>query len=263
MIKVSIIIINYNTFKLTCNSIDSINRYTKGVKFEIIVIDNASSEIDPSEFTKLFPDIRLIMNSSNVGFSKAINQGIKLASGELILLLNSDTLLQNDAVSITAEFLISHSEYGAASSKLTYPNGNIQHCCQKFPSVMLKFLESSRLHKLMSPALRASLFQGAYFDHLSFSEPDWIWGTFFMFPKKILKLMKNSQLNEDYFMYIEDMQWCFDIRKEGYKIAYLPQAHILHFGGASSGNKNLLLRENFNKFIESNYSPLKRYFLKI
>lgn len=260
---VSIIIVNYNTFEITCNCIRSVYEKTKDLSFEIILVDNKSTDRDPAGFNILFPQLTLIQNEQNLGFSKANNIGIEQSKGKSILLLNSDTILQNNAIAITHHFLKQHKEYGAVSAQLNYPDGRVQHCCQRFPSVTLQLLEKLRLHKLLNKQQRAQLLLGAYFDHLSFVEPDWIWGTFFMFPASALERMANSKLNEDYFMYIEDMQWCLDLKKSGYKIAYLPEARVTHLGGASSGKKEAMMQENFNKFIKANYGALKALLLKI
>ncbi|MGZ3918757.1 MAG: glycosyltransferase family 2 protein [Bacteroidia bacterium] len=261
MPEVSVIVINYNTFDLTCACIESIYKKTIGVTFEIILIDNASTECSPDKFEALFPQIILIKNQSNVGFSKGNNIGIKKASGNIILLLNSDTELINNAIKITYDFLIKNPHVAAVSSKLIYENGLIQPCCQKFPSVFNNLIEFSRIHRLLPGKIRSKLFFGAYFNHETYIQPDWIWGTFFMFPAKLLGMLKDKKLNEDFFMYVEDMQWCFEFRHLGFDIAYLPDAIVLHHSGGSSGDIKLIIK-NYNSFLKKNYNPLKYFILK-
>lgn len=262
MIKVSVIIINYNTFQLTCDCLKSVIDQTQDVAYEIIVVDNASTECPAAMFKDRFPAIRLIESKENIGFSKGNNLGIAQAKGEYILLLNSDTELKNNAVKIVSDFLQSHPSFGAASAKLISEDGSVQSCCQKFPGVLLRLLEFSRLHKLMSASGRAHLFYGAYFDHQTYAEPDWIWGTFFMFPKSILASLKNNQLDDSFFMYMEDMTWCYDIRKLGLNIAYLPEAVVLHHMGGSSGGKSDFMRQNYNVFLKKNYTLIEYLLLK-
>lgn len=260
---VSIVIINYNTFELTSKCIDSILFFTKEIDFEIILVDNDSKECSPKKFKEKFPEIILVESFENVGFSKGNNIGISHAKGEYILLLNSDTELINNAIKIVCDFLDKNQTIGAATSKLIYPNGKVQHCCQSFPSVWLRVLEFSRIHKLFPKNYVAKLFLGSYFDHESYVEPDWIWGTFFMFPKKILKELENQKLNDDYFMYVEDMQWCFDFQKLMYKIAYIPEAHTIHFVGGSPKNENGMINQNQLCFLRKNYSYLHYSLLKL
>ena len=262
MVQVSVIIVNYNTFELTNKCIQSVFDNTKDLNFEIILIDNASTDENPDKFKQHFPDIKLIVNPENIGFSRGNNLGINIANGHYIVLLNSDTELVNNAIKITYDKINKDSSIAAISSKLVFPNGKIQHCCQKFPSLFLDIIEKCRIHKLFSKKTREQLFFGSYFDHQIYAEPDWIWGTFFLFNKKIIEALPGEKLNDEYFMYMEDMQWCFDFRKNGYKIAYEPQAVVLHHMGGSSADKIMLMKENYNKFLKKNYSSLDYIFLK-
>src|SRR5580765_4129196 len=120
-ILVSIIIVNFNTFKYTCTCIKSIIQYNQKQNFEIILVDNASSECDANLFLSKFPEIKLIKNKKNLGFAKANNIGIKAALGDIILLLNSDTELVTDAINMCATELKKNKHIGVISAKLTYP----------------------------------------------------------------------------------------------------------------------------------------------
>lgn len=259
---ISIIIINYNTFELTCKCIKSIIEKTEGVDYEIILVDNASTECDVNLFKDKFPSVILLRSQINLGFAGGNNLGIKSAKGDIVLLLNSDTELINNAIKLCSEYLYNHKHIGAISSQLLSKNGLIQHCCQQFPSAILHLLEKIRIQKFLPKNMGSTLFYGAYFDHLSYAEPDWIWGTFFMFRKALLKHFPNQVLNEDFFMYMEDMQWCYQINKAGYSVAYLPEAKIMHYMGSSSGNKNPLMINNYNQFLKKYYSKLSYWVLK-
>ena len=126
MVKVSIIIINYNTYQLTYNCIQSIYDKCHGLDYEIILVDNSSNECNPDVFLEKFPNIVLVKSRENAGFSKGNNLGIEKAIGQYILLLNSDTVLVNDAVSICYEYLHSHATVGVVTTKLIFPDGRIQ-----------------------------------------------------------------------------------------------------------------------------------------
>lgn len=233
----SVIIINYNTFELTCKCIDSIYKYTRQVSFEVILVDNASTECDPSLFLNKFPDVKLIPNTINAGFAAGNNLGIKNSTGDVILLLNNDTELIEDSLSICYNYLKNTSYPIVLTCKLVYPlTHNLQYQCNRFPSILLNFLELSRLHKLLSKKQRGRLLLSTYFNHEELTEPDWIWGTFFMFPSALLNSMPGQKLDEIFFMYCEDIKWCYDFAKLNIKRVYLPATKVIHHVGSSSSN---------------------------
>src|ERR1700722_8998967 len=217
---VSIVIINYNTFELTCKCIRSVMQHTKGVSYEIILVDNASTERDTDSFLNEFPAIRLIKSKENTGFTGGNNLGIKYATAPYILLLNSDTELTEDSIAICYEVIRQDNSIGVITCKLLSPNGKVQKQCLRFPSIMLALIEMFRLHKLISQPKRGALMSGGFFDHLSSMYVDSVWGTFFMFPTTVLERFPDKKLPGSFFMYSEDLEWCYAIKKMGYKIYY-------------------------------------------
>lgn len=259
---VSIIIINYNTYRLTADCIRSIHKHTSNVDYEIILVDNASTECEPEKFTAEFPFIHLVKSNKNVGFAGGNNIGITHAKGDEILLLNSDTVLLNDAISITSGKLNENDAAGIITCRMQYEDGRVQHNCQPFPSGLKIWMERMRLHRLLPSSIRSGFMQGHYFDYSKAGKPDWVWGTYMHFRKQMLKDFPNGKLQEDYFMYVEDLQWCFEARKHGWEILYEPSARIIHYSGGSSGPRNEIIHKNFDDFIRRNYSPIKKYLLK-
>jgi GT2 family glycosyltransferase len=254
----SIIIVNYNTFELTSACIQSILEKTSISSYEIILVDNASTEISPGEFLKIFPFVKLIENKINVGFAKGNNLGIAQAKGIFILLLNSDIILENDAISICLNLLKSDSRIGIVGAQLKFPDGRIQHNCQRFPAIGYKLFELLRLQKLLGQAIGGRILLGAFFNHQKKVFPDWIWGTFFMFKKEILQQLPGQKLADDFFMYGEDMLWCLSIKKLGLRIAFSPEAKVIHYMGGSKASKNELMIHNLNLFMLQNYSRFER-----
>jgi len=255
-LDLSIIIINYNTIDLTTNCIKSINEKVLGIRYEIIVVDNASAEPNTKESLIILDFVRYIQSNNNLGFAKGNNLGIEHAKGEYVLLLNSDTELINDAVAISHEFIKKDSSIGVVSAQLQYPDGRIQDSCNRFPSIRYLLFERLRLFKLFPKKIADKILLGPFFDHQSKVQPDWVWGTFFMFPKSLLKKLPNNKLADDFFMYCEDIQWGLDIRQLGYNIQFLPEAKVTHYVGGSS--------ENSRKHIEKNRKILvKKYYNKI
>lgn len=248
----SIILVNFNSLDYTLNCIQSIYDSNLSINFEIVLIDNASDNNPQGIVLEKFPAIRYYKNDENLGFSKANNQGINYAVGNVILLLNNDTIVNKDAIERSYFKVVKNNTVGALSCQLRYPNGEIQHNCQSFPSIYKKWIEKFRLHKLISKKYRSKLLQGFYWDYEHDGLPDWIWGTFFMFRKDITHKLPNNKLNDEYFMYMEDMHWCWDIRKAGYDVYYLSSSYIVHFGGGSGANKQILMRESMEIFEKRN-----------
>jgi GT2 family glycosyltransferase len=231
---VSIVIVNYNTFTLTCQCIQSILDKTQYISYEIILVDNASKECDAQLFKDKFPEIVLIKNSENSGYAKGSNLGIAVAKGEYILLLNSDIELINNAVYEAYQFMKNDRKIGAMSGRLLYPDGKVQGVTGRFPSITSELRELLRLNKVLTQEQRATYYLGSEFDHETSIEADWVWGAFFMFPKEILNQFPENKLQEDFFMYCEDVQWCWYIRKMGYKIMYSPNPVAYHYISGSS-----------------------------
>jgi GT2 family glycosyltransferase len=165
--QLSIIIINYNTFQLTCNCIRSIKEKLVDLSYEIILVDNDSSECDPNLFLKQFPDTRLIISAENTGFTGGNNIGITKAKGEYILLLNSDTELINNAPKICYDYMQQHPEVGMTTAQLSYPDGKLQYNCRRFRTISWELLEIFPLYLFLPKRKREALMLHRYFDHKS------------------------------------------------------------------------------------------------
>jgi GT2 family glycosyltransferase len=263
MIEVSIIVINYNTFQLTCDAIQSIYDQVRNVAFEIILIDNASTEGDVSKFSRKFPGIKIVASKENVGFAKGNNLGIKHSKGKAILLLNSDTRLLNNSVSISLNYLDQNHSVAAVTGRLEFEDGTIQHNCQRFPSITAKIFELLRLQKMVSKKVGGRILQGAFFGYHEQIFPDWIWGTYFMFKREALAILPKRKLAEDFFMYGEDMQWCKDFALLGKRVAFLPEARIMHLMGKSDGAKEELIDRHLELFLEKYYPRWHRKAIKL
>jgi GT2 family glycosyltransferase len=259
---ISIIIINYNTFELTCKCIESLYQFNEGFSYEIILVDNASIECDANLFKAKFPAINLIISEKNLGFAGGNNLGIQYANGNFILLLNSDTELIENSILMCLKKMNEDKKIGVLSTKLIFPDGKHQPAAQRFPTIKYKLIELFRIQKLFSKRNRGKLLLGAFFDHNENAEADWVWGAFFLFRKEILSLLPNQKLDDTYFMYWEDVQWCMDIKKLGYKIYYFAETKIIHKMGGSAGKKNELMEKNAVVFLKKNYTNFEIKWIK-
>ncbi len=243
--KVSVIIINYNSFTLTSNCIRSVISQTKEAGYEIILVDNASAECDADLFLNEFPGIRLIKSSVNGGFAHGNNLGIEKATGDLILLLNSDTILQDDSISKAAICLDKDPGTGVLGCRMTFPDGKIQYTARRFRSISWELLDLFRFIPLLMPyPKRAKRMLGKYFRHDADMECDWLNGAFFMFPRKLLEKLPGKKLDELFFMYGEDQLWCEQVKALGYRNLFYAGTTIIHINsGSTSPARQLALRK--------------------
>lgn len=263
---VSIIIVNYNTYQLTKKCIESVYAKTKNCLFELILVDNASTECDPYIFKSEFPEVELIVNANNKGFAGGNNTGIGKANGDYILLLNSDTELVNDAVSIAMEAMINDQTIGVLTGKLIYPDGRTQAVAGSFPSLKNECMELLRVSKFESSKKKSIRLKGDLWDYNTATTTDWVWGTFFMFNKKLLSVFPDQKLHEDFFMYFEDVLWCYHVHTHtDLSICYIPEPLIIHHLSGSSMKENpvaiyrtKVLPHKFN-FLKKNKGALYTY----
>jgi GT2 family glycosyltransferase len=254
----SIVIINYNTFEMTCRCIESIIQYTTTIPYEIILVDNASTECDADLFKNRFPSIKLVKNPENNGFSKGNNLGIKQANGDVILLLNSDTYFEGsniDDIGTAYKTLknLSSIRVGVLSVPQLFPDGKFQHNARRFKTIWWELLDLFRFIPYLLPKYRREqLMLGKYFDGKGNVNCDWVSGAFFMFLRKIVDELPGQKLNDDFFMYGEDCQWCYDIAKLGYAIRFYAVPRVYHINRGSMNIKNEMktLRTIMNRELE-------------
>ena len=226
MIDISIIIVNYNVREYIINCIQSIQYFTtKDLTFEIIVVDNASKDGSPEYFENNLPEIKLIKNSENIGFSKAINQGIDVAQGEYLFLLNPDTKLLEDSINILHSFIRKQSQIGAIGPKLIGENGHLQKSFWRRPTLLSTLLS---IYHLESFNIKKN------YGHANIDKPlsvDTISGGAFFIRRNLFNSLNG--FNENLF-WMEDIDCCNRIKQQGFEIVYLPETSIMHFSSKSA-----------------------------
>lgn len=231
---VSVVIVNYNTFALTCACIETVLRQTQSVAYEIIVVDNASTERPAADFKIAFPKIKLVACYENGGFAKGNNAGIAVAEGDLILLFNSDAFLEEDAIGKAADYLRSHPKLGVLTVRLRYPDGRVQHYARRYKALKYELLDLIRpLLYLLPYRRRAALMLNQYykgdFDVLC----DWVGGAFMLLRREALDSLPEGRLDERYFMYGEDQLWCMQLHSQGWQIGCFAGTEAIHLEGGS------------------------------
>lgn len=243
---VSIIVVNYNTKKLTLECIQSIYQSELSCQYEIILVDNNSTDRTVDAVATEFPDVKVVANKENVGFSKANNQAINWSKGRYILLLNSDTIVNSGTIDIISRFMDENMEAGATGCKVLLPDGRLDQACHRgFPTPAASFYYLTGLDKKYPNNPR---YNGYHLSHLNLDEIheiDCLVGAFMMVRREAIEQV--GLLDETYFMYGEDIDWCYRIKQAGWQIYYNPMTEIIHYKGASSRKKPMKIVYEFHR----------------
>ncbi len=231
MPQLTIIIISHNTKNILRACVESIYSTISKTSFELIVVDNASSDGSAEMVKTIFPRAIVISNALNVGFSKASNQAIKISTGEYVMLLNSDTLLVAGAIDTLVDFMDSQHDAAAVGPKILNIDGSLQSKGFYFPSVSWAFITLLRVNKILTEQKKRKIFHRFCWSEDDTKSVDWVSGCCLVVSKEAIK--KIGMLSEDFFMYSEEVEWCYRAKKNGFKVWYLPITQIYHLNEAS------------------------------
>ena len=227
---VSIVIVNLNSRQLLEDCLRSIDEQTREIEYDVIVVDNASTDGSVEMVRAQFPRVRLIANPVNNRYAIANNQGLAIAQGRYLFYLNGDTILTGNAVKELADFLDAHPDAGGVGCQLIYPDGRYQDSCFRFPTAVNVFY----LLCLARFYWETPLAGNYRFPHLNATYPvDFVVGACLMARRDLLAQCRG--MDEDYYFYGEDSDLCYRIWQTGATIAYEPRgAQVIHYGGVSS-----------------------------
>jgi len=231
----SIVLINCNGGPYLEDCLRSIYSDSSAEKmaFEVVVVDNGSEDKSTAIVKESFPDVRLVENGHNEGFAKANNKGIRASTGRYVLCLNNDTVVLPGALGILTDFMDHHPDVGACGPKVLNRDGTIQHQCKRgFPTPMSAAYYFMRLHKVFPKSKRFGHYLMTYVNCDEINEVDTVSGACMMVRREVIDQL--GLMDEDYKMYGEDVDWCYRIKKAGWKTYYVPQARIVHYGGQTS-----------------------------
>lgn len=234
-IDVSIIIVSYNVSKFLRDCIASVKRETL-CHYEMIVVDNASEDGSVGMIKKNYPDIKLIQNRRNIGFAAANNIGFREACGRYVFMLNPDTLILDRAVDKLVHFMDEHPNVAACGPKNLNPDMTLQYNCHHFPTLSMALITHLQLHRFFPQKRYFGRGHMTYWTYDRIREVDWITGCSFLFRREIIDAVGN--LDEDYFMYSEECDFCYRMKKRNLVTVFFPEASIVHFGGQSGKGQN-------------------------
>jgi GT2 family glycosyltransferase len=256
---VSVIVTNWNGREMLQACIHSIHEKTSGVKSEIIVVDDASTDGSSELVRTKFPDVQLIINQTNLGFARANNHGVKYATGRYVLLLNSDTLLLNNAIKVLVDFLETNPDASVCGGCLKNMDLSTQISYGSFPSFSQAIVDALFLNDLFPLAGLPN--RGAYpsASLISPREVDFIIGADMLIRREIIDQL--GLFDEQFQAYCEEVDLCYRIRKTKLgKVYYVPDAQIIHLGGMSYsklGERQILMHySGYNKFLRKHHGDI-------
>jgi len=228
--KLSISLVNTNNCKLLRVCLHSLYDVDHGVEFETILVDNVSNDGSPEMVRTEFPQVKLMENTYRMGFAANHNQAIAASVGEYVFVLNEDTVVRPGALKALCDFLDTHPDVGAVGPRLENPDGTLQKSCYRFPSPGRVIAENL----LLVAAFPNNPLWGDYraFDHDVLRYVDFVSGAAFLVRREVIE--KTGVLDDGFFIYSEETDWQLRMHKDGWKVAFIPDVTIVHYGGQSS-----------------------------
>lgn len=244
--RASIIIVNWNTRELLSRCLASIYAHPPARDLEVIVVDNASSDGSAAMIREDFPQVTLLVNEHNAGFAAANNRGIRQSSGTSVLLLNSDTEVRAGALETLLQFMEANPRAGAAGARLLNPDGSLQHSCSPLPTLLREGMHLFHLDYQQRRAMRA-------WDVAAPRPVDVLLGACLLLRREAIDQV--GLMDEYYFMYSEEVDYCRRLQDAGWILYWVPQAEVVHYGGQST-------RQAATEMFLRLYAAKLRYFRK-
>lgn len=262
---VSIIIVAWNVRKLVQDCLKSVYDQTEGIEFEVIYVDNASEDGSVEMVSAEFPEVKIIENQKNEGFIRANNQAIEVANGRYVLLLNSDTIVLDNAIAKTVKFADAHPEAAVVGCKVLNPDRSLQRNCFMYPSLLNMFLSATYLYKLFPKSRFFGRERMGWWDFGDTREVQTVCGCFSLVRKEAIDQV--GLMDPTYFVYGDDPDWCYRFKKSGWSVLFMPDAEIIHYGGQttrkSSRDFNLQLCGSILIFIKKHRGSFQSYLARL
>ena len=226
---ISVILVSYNTAQISIEALSSLFASQGDFTLEVFVVDNASKDNSASIIKNAYPNINLIENKINVGFGRANNQALSLVNGDFVLLLNTDAFVGVDTLQKTLEYMQTQPKCGILGVKLLSRDGELQPSCRYFPTPFNIFANRVGLSRLL-PNIK--LVDDVSWDSTITQECDWVPGCYYLMRKKVIE--QQGLFDPIYFLYYEEVDHCFAVKKAGWQVIYFSDASVVHIGGESA-----------------------------
>jgi len=244
MKKLSIILVNWNTADLTKDALLSVYKETSGFDFEVIIVDNNSGDGSVEMIKKEFPQVILIENKDNLGFGKANNQALKIAQGDYLMFLNTDVVVLDGALNKLVNYLDQNEDVMMVGPRLLNRDLTFQHACRRMlPNPVNSFFHLFGLTKIFKNSKIVNQYKRYSADPEITGPTEALSGAAMMFRRQVYSAI--GGFDETFFMYGEDLDFCKRVLDKGWKIVYVSDAKIIHFGGQSSGKRKVKSLVNF------------------
>ncbi len=231
----SIIIVTWNSKKVALECLESLRAVKAEMPFEVIVLDNASTDGTPDAIEAQYPEFKLVRNADNFGFAKANNQGIEMCTGDYIALVNSDVVVPHGCLTTMVEYLRCNPGVGLLGPKMLGPDGELGQSVCRYPTVWRCICTALGFHLLFPNSKGLGGYLLAKYGYDKTEDVDVLTGWFWMTPREAL--MQVGGLDERFFMYGEDLDWSYRFHKAGWRVVFLAEAEALHYGAASSSTQ--------------------------
>jgi len=260
LVDISFIIVNWNTRDILIDCLNSIYKTVTDIDSEVYVVDNNSTDGSQEAVKNGFPDVKLIANSTNTGFARANNQALSVMQGRVAVLLNSDAVLQEGAIKSLLTFMINTPRAGIAGVQLLNEDGSRQNSIDNFPSLETEILNKSIL-RLIFP----NKYPNKARDYNAPIAVDSVIGACMMVRKEAIEEV--GFLDEDYFIFLEETDWCFRMHKKGWKVYHVPDSRVFHLSGHSKkktpGESQIEYYKSLYKFFRKNKDPVSCLTLRV
>jgi GT2 family glycosyltransferase len=235
--RVSVVIVVWNAKKYVIECLGSLREQCSKMCSEVIVVDNASTDGTPELIAEMFPEFKLIRNPDNFGFAKANNIGIAQSSGDYLCLVNSDVKFIDDCISPMVRYLEEHPGVGMLGPKMLAATREVRRSTMRFPTVWNNFCRAIGLDSLFKKSRSFGGLMMSDFDHQTTAPVEVLNGWFLLLRSSAVERV--GLLDPQFFMYGEDVDWCYRFRKAGEQVVFFAEAGAIHYGGASSANAPL------------------------
>ncbi len=256
--KLSVIIVNYNVKYFIEVCLHSVFRAAEGIDAEVIVVDNNSKDDSCDMIRAKYPQVRLIENKENLGFSRANNQGVAIAQGEYILFLNPDTVMPEDFLQKMVDYMDTHPDAGSIGPRLIDGRGQYAPDGKKsFPSLSVAIFKTTGINKIFKNSTYFNKYYAVHVQENETAEVDILSGCCMMVRRSVIDKVDGA-FDEAYFMYCEDFDLCYRIQKAGYKNIYYPEVTLIHYKGESTRKATIshvrIFNDALSVFVRKHYS---------